>query len=186
MLLSASASLAFKKLIKKERSITHLSPQPTLKHFHYPEKKSCPRKEVLYLSHSNTYRFMCVCLVTQLHPTRCGPMDYSLPGSSAHGILQARILEWVAISFSRDLPGPGIKPTTLTSPALAADSLPLCHLGSTCRFSLFFSTAAKLLQSCLTLCYPIDGSPPGSPVSGFLQARTLEWVAISFSISTAR
>ena len=42
-------------------------------------------------------------------------------------------------------------------------------------------SAAKLLQSCLTLCDPIDGSPPGSPVPGILQARTLEWVAISFS-----
>ena len=42
-------------------------------------------------------------------------------------------------------------------------------------------SAAKSLQSCLTLCDPIDGSPPGSPVSGILQARTLEWVAISFS-----
>ena len=41
--------------------------------------------------------------------------------------------------------------------------------------------AAKLLQSCLTLCDPRDGSPPGSSVSGILQARTLEWVAISFS-----
>ena len=39
----------------------------------------------------------------------------------------------------------------------------------------------KSLQSCLTLCNPIDGSPPGSPVPGILQARTLEWVAISFS-----
>ena len=37
------------------------------------------------------------------------------------------------------------------------------------------------LQSCLTLCDPIDGSPPGSPIPGILQARTLEWVAISFS-----
>ena len=45
----------------------------------------------------------------------------------------------------------------------------------------FAATAAKLLQSCLTLCDPIDGSPPGSPVLGILQARTLEWVAISFS-----
>ena len=43
------------------------------------------------------------------------------------------------------------------------------------------ATAAKLLQSCPTLCNPIDGSPPGSPVPGILQARTLEWVAISFS-----
>ena len=43
------------------------------------------------------------------------------------------------------------------------------------------AAAAKLLQSCLTLCHPRDGSPPGSPVPGILQARTLEWVAISFS-----
>ena len=42
------------------------------------------------------------------------------------------------------------------------------------------ATAAKLLQSCLTLCDPIDGSSPGSPVPGILQARRLEWVAISF------
>ena len=43
------------------------------------------------------------------------------------------------------------------------------------------ATAAKSLQSCPTLCNPIDGSPPGSPAPGILQARTLEWVAISFS-----
>ena len=43
------------------------------------------------------------------------------------------------------------------------------------------ATAAKSLQSCPTLCDPIDGRPPGSPVPGILQARTLEWVAISFS-----
>ena len=43
------------------------------------------------------------------------------------------------------------------------------------------AAAAKSLQSCLTLCNPRDGSPPGSPIPGTLQARTLEWVAISFS-----
>ena len=43
------------------------------------------------------------------------------------------------------------------------------------------AAAAKSLQSCPTLCDPIDGSPPGSAVPGLLQARTLEWVAISFS-----
>ena len=43
------------------------------------------------------------------------------------------------------------------------------------------AAAAKSLQSCPTLCDPIDGSPPGSPGPGILQARTLEWVAISFS-----
>ena len=45
------------------------------------------------------------------------------------------------------------------------------------------AAAAKSLQSCLTLCDPVDGSPPGSPVPGLLQARTLEWVAIAFSDS---
>ena len=45
----------------------------------------------------------------------------------------------------------------------------------------FTAAAAKSLQSCPTLCNPIDGSPPGSAVPGILQARTLEWVAISFS-----
>ena len=43
------------------------------------------------------------------------------------------------------------------------------------------AAAAKLLQSCPTLCNPIDGSPPGSPIPGLLQARILEWFAISFS-----
>ena len=49
----------------------------------------------------------------------------------------------------------------------------------TCAY--VYAAAAKLLQSCLTLCDPVDSSPPGSPVPGILQARTLEWVAISFS-----
>ena len=45
----------------------------------------------------------------------------------------------------------------------------------------FITATAKSIQSCPTLCDPIDGSPPGSPIPGSLQARTLEWVAISFS-----
>ena len=49
--------------------------------------------------------------------------------------------------------------------------------------SLTCIAASKSLQSCPTLCNPIDGSQPGSPVPGILQARTLEWVAISFSIN---
>ena len=63
--------------------------------------------------------------VGQLRLTLCDPMDCSLPGSSIHGILQARLLEWVAISFSRgssppgDLPNPGIEPR---SPTLQADA----------------------------------------------------------------
>ena len=50
-----------------------------------------------------------------------------------------------------------------------------------CPGTEMYAAAAKSLQSCPTLCDPIDGSPPGSPIPGILQARTLEWVAISFS-----
>ena len=89
-------------------------------------------------------------------------MDCSPPGFSVHGILQGRILEWVAIPPPGDLPDPGMEPKSLMSPVLAA-------------------ATAKSHQSCPSLCDPIDGSPPGSSVPGILQARTLEWVAISFS-----
>ena len=54
--------------------------------------------------------------VAQWYPTLCNPMDYTV-----HGILQARILEWVAVPFSRDLPNPGTEPRCLS---LQADSLP--------------------------------------------------------------
>ena len=50
-----------------------------------------------------------------------------------------------------------------------------------CRAAAAAATAAKSLQSCQTLCDPIDGSPPGSPIRGILKARILEWVAVSFS-----
>ena len=55
------------------------------------------------------------------------------------------------------------------------------HSSTNLYFIVVAAATAKLLQSCLTLCDPTDGSPPGSPVPGILQARTLEWVAISFS-----
>ena len=61
-----------------------------------------------------------LCLVAQLCPTLCNPMDCSPPGSSIHGIFQTRVLEWIAISFSRDLPNLGIESR---SPAPWADSL---------------------------------------------------------------
>ena len=59
------------------------------------------------------------------------------------------------------------------------NSFPIFKIGL--YFVFVFAAAAKLLQSCLTLCDPIDGSPPGSAFPGILQARTLEWVAISLS-----
>ena len=58
---------------------------------------------------------------SRLALTLCNPMNCSPPGSSVHVILQARILQWVVIPFSRDLPNPWIEPK---SPALQADSLP--------------------------------------------------------------
>ena len=55
------------------------------------------------------------------------------------------------------------------------------YMGTYIYIGCVAAAAAKSLQSCRTLCGPIDGGPPGSPVPGILQARTLEWVAISFS-----
>ena len=74
-----------------------------------------------------------------------------------------------------DLPDPGIEPTFPVAPVLPGrfftTELPAAPA----------ATAAKSLQLCLTLCDPIDGSPPGSPIPEILQARTLAWVAISIS-----
>ena len=70
------------------------------------------------------------CSVAHSCPALWDPLDCSLTGSSIHGIFQASILEWIAISFSGDLPNPGIEPVSPDSPALQADSLPLSHLGS--------------------------------------------------------
>ena len=97
-------------------------------------------------------------------------MNCSLPGSSIHGILQARILEWVAMPSSRGSSRPEIKLLSLSSPALA---------GTT--WEAFYSSSAQSLQSCQTLYNPMHCSPPGSSVHGILQARILEWVAIPFS-----
>ena len=60
-------------------------------------------------------------------------------------------------------------------------SLELMITQQTTQFKLCTAAAAKSLQSCPTLCDPRDGSPPGSPIPGILQARALEWIAISFS-----
>ena len=81
-------------------------------------------------------------------------------------------------SYSSPCPNvvPGILPWSILWPNLlvSASWLRSWHLSKS-------TAAAKLLQLCLTLCDPIEGSPPGSPILGILQARTPEWVAISFS-----
>ena len=80
--------------------------------------------------------------------------------------------------FPGGLPNLGIQ---LKSPALTGGFLTTEPPGKPLATT---AAAAKLLQSCLTLCDPIDGSPPGSAVSGILQAKVVEWVAIAFSQQT--
>ena len=116
---------------------------------------------------------VCV-LVTQLCPTLSKPMDCSPPGSSDHGVLQVRILEWVPIPFSRGY-------SQLRDQSQVFCRWILYHLSHQGSPESSYAAAAKWLQSCPTLCDPIDGSPPGSAVPGTLQARTLEWGAIAFS-----
>ena len=86
----------------------------------------------------------------QLCLTLCNPMDHGPPGSSVHGILQAKTLEWVAISFCSNI------------------------VWSEWR------EWSEVPQSCPTLCDPMDCSLPDSSVHGIFQARVLEWVAVSF------
>ena len=152
-------------------------------------------------------------LVIQSPLTLCNPMDGSLPVSSVRGILQARILTWVAISSSRGSSWPRdrtlvscIASGFLTTEPLGRPSQPgpvLWVLLSSIKegngkshFSLRPKSfviphswlKAKVLdtQSCPTLCNPMNCNPPGSSVHGILQARILEWVAISFSRVTSQ
>ena len=85
-------------------------------HFYFCTRLT-PKLKFYYKIFSVAIPGMCI----QSCPTICDPMDCSPPGCSVHRILQVRILEWVVISFSRDLSNPGIKPR---SPTLQADSLP--------------------------------------------------------------
>ena len=112
-----------------------------------------------------------VVFVAKLCPTLCDPMDCSPPGSSVHEILQARILEWVAIPSSRESSWPRDQ---TRSPPLQADSLPFEPL----RKPIWSWWKWK---SHPTLYDLMDCSLPGSSVHGILQARILELVAIPFS-----
>ena len=88
--------------------------------------------------------------------------------------------------MTEDVTIPWRRPLSCSSTTCSKEMLPKAS-GRNMIFFIKFSyhaaaaAAAKSLQSCLTLCNPIDGSPPGSPVPGILQARILEWGAITFS-----
>ena len=118
------------------------------------------------------------CEVTQSSLTLCDPMDCSLSGPSLHGIFQAKVLEWIAISFSRGSCWP--RNWTWLS-RVAGRWFTIWATRDPPGSMAAAAAAAKSLQSCPTLCDPRDSSPPGFPVPGILQARTLVCVAISFS-----
>ena len=112
----------------------------------------------------------CVCVLVlkllQSCPTLCDPMDYSLPGSSVHGILQARILEWVTMPSSKGSSQPrditqGSNSHLLCLLHWQMCSLPLVPPGKPYHDIVQFSSVT---QSCLTLCDPMDCSTPGLPV----------------------
>ena len=124
------------------------------------------------------------------------PWTCSPPGSSVHGIFQAKILGWVAISsdpvlllllllscFSRVC----LCATSETAAYQAPPSLGFSRQehGVGCHFLLQcmkVKSESEVTQSCLTLCDPMDCSPPGSSIHGICQARVLEWGAIAFSV----
>ena len=130
----------------------------------------------------------CVSSVTQSCPVVCDPIDYNLPGSSVHGISQARILEWVAISFSRLLLLSCFSHVRLClTPQMAAHQA-IPSLGSSRQehwSGLPFPSPmheSEVTQSCLTLRNSMDCSLPGSSIHGIFPARVLEWGAIAFSV----
>ena len=108
--------------------------------------------------------------VSQSCPVLCNPTDYSLPGSSVHGILQAWILEWVAISFSRgSFPSRDWTQVSCIAGRFSTVWAPRGAAGQKWD-KLKWSEVA---QSCPTLCDPMDCSPPGFSVHGIFQAWIL-------------
>ena len=131
---------------------------------------------------------VCVSVCSVVSHGLCDPMDCRPPGFSVHGIFQARIMEQVLISYSRESSQP--RDWTQVS-CIGRQILYHCATWKIYNITLLpftfllwkhlrFSLLLLLLQSCPTLCDLMDGSPPGSPVPAILQARTLEWIAIYF------
>ena len=109
----------------------------------------------------------------------CHPGELHVNGRNRHGWYTGDWLPyWFSSLWMRFLP------SALTAGQDLPSSLwPFLTFGVKSNNPEWSLAAAKSFRSCLTLCDPIDNSPPGSPVPGILQARTLEWVAISFSSS---
>ena len=118
-----------------------------------------------------------MCSVARACLTLCDPTDCGLPGSSVHEILQARILEWVGISSSRG--SSWLRDQTLTLMTLALAGV---FFTSRTTWALPQFSSVQFSRSVVSDSFdPMDCSLPGSSVHEILQARILEWVAISFS-----
>ena len=105
-------------------------------------------------------------------PTLCDPMDSSLAGSSVHGIFQARVLEWVAISFSRRSSRP--RDQNRVSCIVGRHfTVRATREVSRCKL-VYTESESEVAQSCPTLCDPMACSLPGFSVHGIFQARILE------------
>ena len=134
---------------------------------------------------------------SRVQPTLCDPIDGSPPGSPTPGILQARTLEWVAISFSKawkwkvkmkSLSRPRLLATPWTTAYQAPPSMGFSRqeywsgvpLPSPSGGASGNLNEMLVAQSCPTLCDPTNCSPSGSSIHGVLQARIVEWIAISF------
>ena len=134
----------------------------------------------------------------------CDPMDCSLPGSSVHGIFQARVLELgrgdcyflLQEIFPTQGSNPSLPPCRQTLYRLShqgslvdyrysvVQQMPRAY--SSCLTETVSEWVSEVAQSCPTLCDPMNCSLPGSSLHGILQARVLEWVAISFSRGSSR
>ena len=151
-----------------------------------------PRKYQDIQIHTYIYIYIYIYMkvkVAQSCPTLCDPLNYTIPGSFVHGILQARILEWIAVPFFREFS----QPRDQTQVSLIAggffiiwatsEALYMCVYVCVCVCVCVTWKKVKLLlaQSCLTLWDPMNCSSPGSSVHGISQARILEWIAIPFS-----
>ena len=122
-------------------------------------------------------------LVARSCLTLCNPMDCNLPGSSVHSIFQARALEWVAISFSRD--SSQSRDQTQVSHIVGQTPYHLSHQGSLVS-TVQFSSATQL---CLTLCNLMDFSTPGLPVHHQLPELVMArepWRAVIHGVAKSR
>ena len=125
--------------------------------------------------------------VTQSGPTLHDPMDCSPPGSSIHGIFQARVLERGVIAFSRSCPQLSKRAAITLRPE--PNTLTSGYLFTLFPNSSLYLGIAAVVQSLSRVqfcCCSMDYSPPGSSVHGISQARTLERVAISFSTGSSQ